>query len=282
MNTPSMQDMLEAGVHFGHKVSRGNPRMKPYVYAARDGIHIIDLAKSEEKLKEAIKVVNELGKNGGTLLVVGTKKQAREVVEVLSKEAGAYYLNVRWIGGLLTNFDEVRRNIKKLNDLKNEKQAGTLSRYTKKEQLLIARKLEKFDKELGGVAEMDKLPDAIFILDCVADHTAVKEAIKSGVTLIGVSDTNANPDLLDYPIPANDDGIKSIKLVAEAVINAYRDGKKDTAVKAAKQEAKRVADEAKAAGQEEVTITPDVLAQAAEIEEEIEKAVVQESERKVE
>ncbi len=302
INTPSMQEMLEAGVHFGHKVSRGNPRMGQYVYGARDGIHIIDLAKSEAKLKEAAQFVYELGQKGGVLLVVGTKKQAREVVESLSKEAQTPYLNVHWVGGLMTNFDEVRRNINKLNGLKKEKEAGTLSRYTKKEQLLIARKIEKYDRELGGIADMDKLPDAIFILDCVSDQTAVKEAIRTGITLIGVSDTNSNPDVLDFAIPANDDGIKSITLTLETMINAYKTGKKEGLVMAEKAavakkkeddkvEAKKLVDAQKAAqkladekikADQAIAIESPVLEETAALEEEIEKAVVAESDRKVE
>lgn len=278
ISVPSMQDLLSAGVHFGHQVRRGHPKMGQFIFGARDGIHIIDLEKSEQKLQDATKAAHDLGKNGASLLIVGTKKQAHEIVEKLAKDAGAYYLTERWVGGLLTNFDEIRRNIKKLSDLKDKQQKGQLSHYTKKEQLLISRKVEKFERELGGIAEMQQIPNAMFIVDAVSDNTAVKEAGKMGITLIGLSDTNADPNWFDYPVPANDDGIKSIKIVCETVINAYRDGKKeakDVADKKAAQEAKEKQD------QETAALGEHVAQEAAAIEEEIEKQVVEESERKV-
>lgn len=286
-----MQEMLEAGVHFGHKASRGNPKMGKYIYGARDGIHIIDLASSEAKLKEAANFVNQLAKDGKTMLVVGTKKQAREVIAKLAQEANLPYLNQHWVGGLLTNFDEIRKNITKLNGLKKEQQEGTLSRYTKKEQLLIGRKLEKFELEMGGIANMEKLPEAIFILDTVSDSIAVREARRVGMTIVGVSDTNANPDDLDYPIPANDDGIKSIKIIAEAIIEAYKDGAKDseaaktveTKVEETKEikEVKKAADKTEELVAEAIEIQSPVVEEAAVIEEEIEKKILAEAERKI-
>lgn len=226
-STPSMQDLLEAGVHFGHQVRRGNPRMKPYIFGARDGVHIIDLEKSEQMLKEATKAAYDMGKQGKILLIIGTKKQAKSIVEDLAKEVDTPYINSHWIGGLLTNFDEIRRNIKKLNDLKQEQDKGELSRYTKKEQLLISKKLKKYEVELGGIKDLDKLPDAVFIIDAVAEATAVKEAQRMGVTSLGFADTNSDPSMMDYPVAANDDGIKAIKIVAETVIHSYGQGKKD-------------------------------------------------------
>jgi len=216
IKTPDMQELLEAGSHFGHKVSRGNPGMKRYIFGARDGVHIIDLAKTEELLKEAVAAAYEFGKMGKTLLLVGTKKQAQQIVKDLAREADSPFLADCWVGGLYTNFDEIRKNIKKLNDLKVAQSKGELSMYTKKEQLLIARKLEKFNLQLGGVADLEKVPDGIFIIDAVSDNTAVKEANKLGVKVFGICDTNADPAWFDFPVPANDDGIKSIKLISES------------------------------------------------------------------
>ena len=278
LQTPTMTELLEAGVHFGHKVSRGHPRMKPYIFGARDGVHILDLAQSETKLKEAIEYVYELGKSGGVLLVVGTKKQAQEIVEELSLAAGAPYVNAHWVGGMLTNFDEVKKNINRLNSLQKERETGELSRYTKKEQLLISRKIAKFQDNLGGVSQLSKIPDAMFIVDSVNEDTAVKEALRMGIKLVGFADTNSNPAVFDYPIPANDDGIKAIKIVCEAVVKAYGEGKKAAGEIAAK---KAVDDAKEAARVAEAAKLDTVVAEQAEvIEEEIEKKIVQDSERK--
>lgn len=274
MNTPNMQELLEAGAHFGHKVSRSHPRMKEYIYGARDGVSIIDLAKTEKKLKEAIEAAFELGKEGKTLLIVGTKKQAKELVKELAKKTDAFYLTQRWIGGLLTNFDEVRKNIKKLNDLKEEQEKGSLSRYTKKEQLLIAKRLSKFDEVWGGVSQMDRIPDAIFVVDASSDKTAVTEVIKKGISLFGITDTNSDPSFFDYPIPANDDGIKSIKLILESVIGAYGKGK-------GKVESPNKVKKSSTKTHGEEIVKDVVMEEAAQLEEEVEKKVVKESERKV-
>lgn len=281
-----MQELLEAGVHFGHKVSRGHPRMKPYIYGARDGVHIIDLAKSEEGLRSAINFCYELGKSGGVLLVVGTKKQAKELIDEQAKEAGCYFITSHWVGGLLTNFDEIKKNFNKLNTLKKERESGELKRYTKKEQLLISRKLEKYDKELGGVSNMEKLPDALFIVDAVIENTAVKEALRMAIKLVGFSDTNANPTFFDYPIPANDDGIKSLKIIIDAIISSYAQGKKEAVLKTEELTKAPVAKTSAAKPVEPIgtlkVVDKEVAQETAVIEEEIEKVVVQESERKTE
>ncbi|KKQ66010.1 MAG: 30S ribosomal protein S2 [Candidatus Daviesbacteria bacterium GW2011_GWA2_38_24] len=270
---PSMQELLEAGVHFGHKVSRGNPKMQRYIYGVRDGVHIIDLAKSESELKIAVNYVYNLGKEGKVLLVVGTKKQAREIVESLAKEAGAAYITSRWVAGLLTNFDEIKKNLNKLTQLKKEQESGELKRYTKREQLLTARKIEKFEKELGGVAGLETLPDAIFIVDASTEDTAVREARRVEIPLVGFADTNVDPNVFDYPIPANDDGIKAIRIVCEAVIKAYGEGKKEESrVKNQESREVKVEEETSTALSEETEV----------LEEEIEKEVLDESKSKVE
>jgi small subunit ribosomal protein S2 len=230
-NVPSMQDLLEAGVHFGHQVRRGHPKMSEYIFGVRDGVHIINLEFSEKLLKEAVAYAEKIGKEGKVLLFVGTKKQAQPLVKAAAEEAKSPYLNDRWVGGFLTNFDEVRRNINKLQDLKEKKAKGELSHYTKKEQLLISRKLEKFDLVYGGVAELDRLPDVVFLVDCVGEKTALAEAIRMNIPVISIADTNCNPLLLDYPIPGNDDATKSIKIIIDAIAKAYAGSLKSAEVK---------------------------------------------------
>jgi small subunit ribosomal protein S2 len=279
-----MQDLLEAGVHFGHKVSRGNPRMKDYLFGAREGVHIIDLEKSEAKLKEAMQASYELGKAGKTALIVGTKKQAQDIVKELAEEVGAYYVNIRWPGGLLTNFDELRKNFQRLNSLHQQQEKGELYR-TKKEQLLISRKLGKFSDELGGVAEMDKVPDVLFVIDAVTDQIAIREAQKMKMTIIGLCDSNADPSWFDWPVPANDDGIKSIKIIAESLIRAYGQGKKEAGLAAekaaaAESEAKAVADK-KAEQQAQVADDAALPAQVEALEVEVEKKILDEQKGKV-
>ena len=276
---PSMQDLLEAGAHFGHKVSRGNPRMKRYVYGARDGVQIVDLAKTEELLKEATEKAYRLGKDGKVMLLIGTKKQAQELIRGLAKEADTYYLVQKWVKGLFTNFEEIRKNIKKLLDLKEKQQKNQLTHYTKREQLFMSRKVNKFEYELGGVAAMEKLPDAIFVVDGVADKIAIKEARETGVKVLGISDTNADPMTFDYPVPANDDGIKSINLICETIIGAYIEGKKEAGIKTNE---KKSSQEAPKEDSAEVTteISEAVAEEAAALEELVEKEVVEESSRK--
>ena len=273
-----MEELLEAGVHFGHQVRRGNPKMRQYIYGARDGVHIIDLAFSESLLKEAAQAVFEMGKNGKVMLLVGTKKQAREIIESLAKEVDTPYLTSRWVGGMLTNFDEIKKNLNKLNELKELRAKGELSKYTKKEQLLISRKLEKYDVELGGISSLDKVPDAMFIVDTPAEMTAVKEGARMGIKLIGFSDTNSDPNLMDFPIPANDDGIKSIKIIAETVIRAYGEGKEAAGVVITG----KAKEEKKPTKKEEIEekVSDDVIEETAVIEEEIEKEVLSEFSRK--
>lgn len=277
---PSMQDLLEAGVHFGHRVSRGNPKMQKYIFGARDGVHIVDLALTEECLKKATEYLYSLGLEGKTLLVIGTKKQTRPVVEELCKESKVPYINERWIGGLLTNFEELRRNIKKLIDLKTAKASGQLDHYTKKEQLLISRKLEKFERNFGGVADLEVIPNALLILDIASDKTAVREASRMSLPTVAVCDTNSDPTPITYPVPGNDDGIKAIRILSAALIEAYLSGRG----KAASNEAKAKLKEEKAsqdakAKLEEIS-SEDIKEQIEAVEEAIEKAIVEESSAK--
>ena len=277
MNIPTLQQLLEAGVHFGHRVSRGNPRMKQYIYAARDGVHIINLELSEKGLRTAAEYVKNLGKEGGVLLFVGTKKQAQPIVEEESKKIGAPFMTSRWIGGFLTNFDEISKNIKKLNELKVQKEKGELSKYTKKEQLLIDRRISKLTQDLGGVENLEKLPDALFVVDGAREDVALREARRVNIPTVAIADTNSDPTLIDFPIPGNDDAIKSIKIIVETIASAYTEGKKEAGKIAEKAEAKRVKDEKDA---EE--LPEEVKEEVAAAEEEVEKKELEESERKVE
>lgn len=276
LNTPSMQQLLEAGVHFGHQVRRGNPRMGEYIFGVREGVHIINLELSEKLLKEASEYVYDLGKNGKVLLFVGTKKQAQAIIADAAKKVNAPYLDYRWVPGFLTNFDEVRKNINKLIDLKEKKEKGELSHYTKKEQLLITRKIEQFEREYGGIAKMEKMPDAIFLVDCVGEKIALSEANRVGIPSVGIADTNSNPALLDYPIPGNDDATKSIRIMVDAIADAYKAG----LVSAGKQEEKAQKEAAKkeAKEAEEASESP-ITADVAAAEEEVEKEELEKSER---
>ena len=282
---PSLQELLEAGVHFGHQVRRGHPRMKQYIYGARDGVHIVDLTQSEKYLKEACEAVYNLAKEGKVLLFVGTKKQARPIVEELAKKLEAPFLTQRWIGGFLTNFEEVKKNIKKLKEFKEQKEKGTLSKYTKKEQLLLERQMNKLQRDLGGVLDLEVTPEAIFVVDAVSDEIAVREAYKLGIKVVAIADSNCDPTKIDYPIPGNDDAIKSIKILTEAVAQAYEEGKKEagkTAAKEAKRVEKMEATRPSSGGKKaEEEIPEELKEEVAEVEEKVEKAAVKDAERVV-
>lgn len=271
---PTLQELLEAGVHFGHQLRRGNPRMKPYIYGAKDGVHIIDLTISEKYLKEAVEFVYNLGKMGKVMLIVGTKKQARPIIEELAKNVKFPYLIERWVGGFLTNFEEIQKNIKKFKDLRDQKAKGELSKYTKKEQLLIDRKMAKLQRDFEGVLDMLKYPDSVFVLDAVTDNIAVREANRLKIPVVAVADSNSNPQEIDYPIPGNDDAIKAIKILSETIIKAYGEGLKEAGEikeKESKVEAKKA---------EKIEIAEEIIEEVAKVEEKVEKAEVKDFERK--
>lgn len=281
---PTLQELLEAGVHFGHQVRRGHPRMKPYIYGAREGVHIIDLTQSDKFLKEACEYVYNLGKTGKVLLFVGTKKQARPIVEELAKGLKAPYLVERWMGGFLTNLEQMQKNIKRLKEYLEQKEKGQLSRYTKKEQLLLERKMNKLQRDFVGVMDFDKLPDAIFVIDAVGDGIAVREARRLNIKVVAIADSNCDPTQIDYPIPGNDDAIKSIKILAEAVARAYGEGKKSEGVEEEKKVGKETKKPAKKGAKQEVEsqdeeIAEELKVEVAEAEEMVEKKTVKESER---
>ncbi|MDD6428135.1 30S ribosomal protein S2 [Candidatus Weimeria sp. HCP3S3_B5] len=224
MSVISMKQLLEAGVHFGHQTRRWNPKMAPYIYAERNGIHIIDLQKTVGLVDEAYNAVFDIVSQGGTILFVGTKKQASETIAEEASRCGMYYVNERWLGGMLTNFRTIRSRIERLKKIEKMESDGTFDVLPKKEVAGLKKEQEKLTKNLGGIKDMDRIPDAIFVVDPKKESLCVNEANKLGLTIIGIADTNCDPDELDYIIPGNDDAIRAIKLVvskmADAVIEA--------------------------------------------------------------
>ena len=225
MPTASMIELLEAGVHFGHQTQRWNPKMKPYIYGARNGIYVIDLRKTTELLDEAYAVVREFAARNKNVLFVGTKKQAAEVVAEEAKRSGDYYINRRWLGGMLTNFDTIRSRVNKLREIEDFIASGHADKLPKKEIAQLNRQLLKLSKTLGGIKEMRGLPDLIFIVDQKKEDIAIKEANKLGIPVICLADTNADPDGINYIIPGNDDAIRSIKLITSKLADAVLEGK---------------------------------------------------------
>jgi len=227
MSTISMKTLLEAGVHFGHKTSKWDPRMKPYIFMARNGIHIIDLQKTVQLAKKAFEALREAANRGEKVLFVGTKKQARSAVQREAKRCGMYYINTRWPGGLLTNWRTVRQSIERLKKLEKmeEENSWHLEARTKKEMLMLRRELEKLRKHLAGIKDMVTIPENIFIIDPDRERIAVQEAKKLGIRIFAIVDTNCNPELIDYPIPGNDDAIRSISLFLETMADAIIQGK---------------------------------------------------------
>ena len=220
-----MKQLLEAGVHFGHQTRRWNPKMAEYIYCERNGIYIIDLQKTVKKLEEAYNFVRTLAENGQTILFVGTKKQAADAVKEEASRVGMYYVNARWLGGMLTNFKTMRTRVDRLNQLKTMQADGTFDMLPKKEVMKHLGEIEKLEKYLGGVKDMKKLPGALFIVDTRKERNAIAEAHKLGIPVVAIADTNCDPDEIDYPIPGNDDAIRAIKLIASVMANAMIEGK---------------------------------------------------------
>jgi small subunit ribosomal protein S2 len=219
-----MREMLEAGVHFGHQTRFWNPKMAPFIFGHRNKIHIINLEKSLPMFQEAAKFVKQLTAKRGTVLMVGTKRQAREIVSAEAQRAGVPFVDQRWLGGMLTNFKTVKTSIKRLKDMKVQQEAG-LDAMSKKEQLMFARELEKLEKDIGGIQDMNTLPDAIFVIDVGYHKIAIAEAKKLGIPLIGVVDSNHSPEGIDYVIPGNDDSSKAVMLYARGIADAILEGR---------------------------------------------------------
>ena len=224
-NVVSMKALLEAGVHFGHQTRRWNPKMAPYIYTERNGIYIIDLQKTVKKLEEAYNFVRQLSENGESLLFVGTKKQAQEAIKDEANRCGMYYVNARWLGGMMTNFKTMRTRIDRLNQLKTMQADGTFDMLPKKEVIKHMGEIAKLEKYLGGVKEMKKLPGALFIVDPRKERNAIAEARKLHIPIVAIVDTNCDPDEVDYVIPGNDDAIRAIRLIAATMANAVTEGR---------------------------------------------------------
>ena len=221
----TMKQLLEAGVHFGHQTKRWNPKMKEYIFGQRNGIYIIDLQKSLKLFKSAIQFVYELGAQGKTILFLGTKRQAQEAIQEAAQRTATFYVNQRWLGGLLTNFMTIQKSIKRFRELEEMKSNGQYDLFSKKEVARYERERKKLEKNLSGIKEMAGLPDALFVIDTKLETIAVKEAAKLGIPIIGVADTNCDPDEIDYIIPGNDDALRAIRLITDTVAQAYLDGK---------------------------------------------------------
>ncbi len=217
--------LLEAGVHFGHQTRRWNPKMAPYIYTERNGIYIIDLQKTVKKLEEAYNFVRDLAASGETVLFVGTKKQAQDAIREESERVGMYFVNSRWLGGMLTNFKTMRSRVDRLNQLNKMKEDGTFAMLPKKEVAKLSLEIEKLEKYLGGVKDMKRLPGALFIVDPRKERNAIAEARKLHIPIVAIVDTNCDPDEIDYVIPGNDDAIRAIRLISSAMANAVQEGR---------------------------------------------------------
>ena len=225
MAVVSMKQLLEAGVHFGHQTRRWNPKMAPYIYTERNGIYIIDLQKTAKKLEEAYNFVRETSANGGQILFVGTKKQAQDAIREEAIRCGGYYVNARWLGGMMTNFRTMRTRIDRLAQLRKMEEDGTFAMLPKKEVTKLQGEIEKLEKYLGGVKEMKKIPAALFIVDPRKERNAIAEAKKLNIPVVAIVDTNCDPDEIDYVIPGNDDAIRAIRLIAATMANAAIEGR---------------------------------------------------------
>ena len=225
MSIVTMKQLLEAGVHFGHQTPRWNPKMKPYIFGARNGIHIIDLQKTEKLFEVAYEFVRDTMAAGGNMLMVGTKKQAQDAIEEEAQRAGVFYVNYRWVGGMLTNFETVRKSIEKLKWLESIIDNGTIENYPKKEQISMKRKKMKLDRALLGIKEMETLPDVVYIVDPSREYIAVREARKLGIPIVAIVDSNCDPTLIDYIIPGNDDAIRAIRLFTSKLADACIEGR---------------------------------------------------------
>lgn len=237
MREVSLKELFERGGHFGHQSRRWNPKMKPYLFSVEDGVHIFDLAKTKDALTEALTLIRDASKEGKVVLLVGTKKQAKDKVKEVALATGSPYVCERWLGGTMTNFDQIKKSIARLSELKENMAKGEYAKFTKKERLLIERDIERMEKFLGGIAGLTQKPDIIFIVDTHKEFGVVKEAVKEGIPLIGIVDSNSDPTFIDYPIPMNDDAAKAVEYVLELVGEAIAEGKKK--VKLPKKEDKK-------------------------------------------
>lgn len=250
MSVVSMKQLLEAGVHFGHQTRRWNPKMAPYIYTERNGIYIIDLQKTVKKLEEAYNFVRDLAVNGQSVLFVGTKKQAQDAIREEAERVGMYYVNARWLGGMLTNFKTMRGRVDRLSQLRKMQEDGTFDMLPKKEVIKHLGEIAKLEKYLGGVKNMKKLPGALFIIDPRKERNAIAEARKLGIPIVAIVDTNCDPDEIDYVIPGNDDAIRAIKLISSVMANAVQEGRQGQDAETGEEAVPAAAAEATAAAAE--------------------------------
>lgn len=236
MDKPTYKELLDAGVHFGHLKKKWNPKMSPYIFMERKGIHIIDLNRTLEALDRSANALRQMAKSGKKIMFVATKKQARDIVSEAAKSVGMPYIADRWLGGMMTNFATIRRSVKKMQNIERMLADGTLTSVTKKERLTLTRERDKLDKVLGGIANLNRLPAAIFVVDISHEHIAIAEAHKLGIRTFGIVDTNSDPNQVDYAIPGNDDASKSVKIITDYMVEAIRQGLEERkAVKAEKE-----------------------------------------------
>ena len=268
MTVVSMSYLLEAGVHFGHQTKRWNPKMKEYIFNSRDDIYIIDLQKTVEKLEEAYVALNKIAADGGKVLYVGTKKQAQEVCKEEAERSNMYYVTERWLGGTLTNFKTIRRRINRLEEIEKMENDGTFDKLPKKEVIGLKKEYEKLNKNLCGIREMTKLPQAVIIVDSTKEYNAIREARKLGIPVFGLIDTNCDPDDVDYVLPANDDAVRSIKVVLGALTNAIIEANGGTIVDYVSEDDKKPSKEKAFAKKEKKEVKEDTAIVKEEISEE--------------
>jgi small subunit ribosomal protein S2 len=235
MNLPKVEDMFKAGMHFGHRTNRWHPKMKPFIFTEKKGVYIIDLNKSREMLGKALEYMQKLIAEDKSLLFVGTKNQVKKHLQAMAEETGMPYISGKWLGGYLTNFAIVKKSINKYQELLSDQKSGKLDKYTKKEQLNISREIKKLEARVGGLVNLLKMPDALFVWDIKEESTAIEEALKMKIPVIAICDTNVNPELVKFPIPANDDSTKTVKLVLAAIKDAVLEAKEAKAKAVKKQ-----------------------------------------------
>ncbi|MFA6522676.1 MAG: 30S ribosomal protein S2 [Patescibacteria group bacterium] len=272
---PSVLEMLKAGVHFGHRTSRWHPKMKQYIFGARGGVHVIDIEQTRARLEKVTADVESIIANGGNIMFIGTKKQVQDVVEKFANECGMPFVNTRWLGGTFTNFPEIHRLIKTYLDLKDKREKGELKKYTKLEQLQFDRKIDLLDNQIGGISILKDLPDAVFVLDMRHDKTAVQEARLRGIKVIGICDTNVNPEMADEVIPANDDSIASVTMITKLITEAVHSGKTNAKKAIERREAERKA------RQEELAVTAASKATVEELDNQIKEKLANEKIEKI-
>ena len=254
MAVVAMKQLLEAGVHFGHQTRRWDPRMAEYIFQARNGIHIIDLQKTSKKLDEAYEFIKTQAEEGKTILFVGTKKQAQECIKEAAEKCGMFYVDQRWLGGMLTNFNTIKTRIKRLKDLEAMQEDGTFDVLPKKEVILLKKEMEKLETNLGGIKDMEEMPGVIFLVDPKKEANAISEAKKLNIPTVGIVDTNCNPEVLDYPIPGNDDAIRSVKLITDAMANAIIEGNQGESFELQAEESQEEAEVSEEAVENQVTM----------------------------